>query len=55
MTATIRVGSDPTDVAVDPLRGAVYVTNTLDDDVSVIDARRNAVTTTIPVAGGRSR
>ena len=49
VTATIPVGSDPTEVAVDPALGTVYVTNFADDTVSVIDAATNTVTATIPV------
>jgi len=49
VTATIGVGSDPQDVAVNPAAGIVYVTNTDDDTVSVIDAATKALTATIPV------
>lgn len=46
---TLRVGDDPTGVAVNPVRNEVYVVNTRSASVSVIDADTNAVTATIPV------
>jgi YVTN family beta-propeller protein len=49
VTATIPVGSDPTAAAADPAAGTVYVTNSKDGTVSVIDAATNAVTATIAV------
>jgi YVTN family beta-propeller protein len=36
VTATLTVGTDPEAVAVSPLTGAAYVTNTGDNTVSVI-------------------
>ncbi|MHB1794973.1 MAG: YncE family protein [Acidobacteriaceae bacterium] len=45
----IRVGADPTGVAVNTKRNEVYVVNTGSNSVSVIDAEKNAVVATIPV------
>jgi YVTN family beta-propeller protein len=45
----IRVGSNPTGVAVNSKRNEVYVVNTGSNSVSVIDAEKNAVVATIPV------
>jgi YVTN family beta-propeller protein len=47
--ATIAVGDDPVDVAVNPVRDEVYVVNRGSGTVSVIDAVRNRVTATIGV------
>jgi YVTN family beta-propeller protein len=49
VTATISVGADPVGVAVDPAAGTVYVANSNDDTVSVIDEATGAVTATTPV------
>ncbi len=46
---TLRVGSDPTGVAVNPLRNEAYVVNTKSGTVSVIDAGTNTVVASIPV------
>jgi Uncharacterized conserved protein len=46
---TLRVGDDPTGLAVNPIRNEVYVVNTKSDSVSVIDAETNRVVATIPV------
>jgi YVTN family beta-propeller protein len=46
---TLRVGDDPTGLAVNPLRNEVYVVNTKSDSISVIDAETNRVVATIPV------
>ena len=46
---TLRVGDDPTGLAVNPRRNEVYVVNTKSDSVSVIDAETNSVVATIPV------
>jgi YVTN family beta-propeller protein len=46
---TLRVGDDPTGVAVNPVRNEVYVVNTASGSVSVIDAEKNAVVATMPV------
>ncbi len=45
----IRVGSNPTGVAVNTQRNEVYVVNTGSNSISVIDAEKNAVVATIPV------
>ena len=45
----IRVGTNPTGVAVNTKRNEVYVVNTGSNSVSVIDAEKNAVVATIPV------
>ena len=45
----IRVGSNPTGVAVNSKRNEVYVVNSGSNSVSVIDAEKNAVVATIPV------
>src|SRR5215204_2676507 len=45
---TVRVGSRPVGLAVD-VHDRVFVTNSGDDTVSVIDSRTNTVTTTIGV------
>lgn len=45
----IRVGSNPTGVAVNTKRNEVYVVNTGSNSLSVIDAEKNAVAATIPV------
>jgi YVTN family beta-propeller protein len=46
---TLRVGDDPTGLAVNPRRNEVYVVNAKSDSVSVIDAETNRVVATIPV------
>ena len=46
---TLRVGDDPTGLAVNPLRNEVYVVNTKSDSISVINAETNLVVATIPV------
>jgi YVTN family beta-propeller protein len=45
----IAVGPSPQTVAVDPGINAVYVANSGDNSVSVIDSRTRSVTQTIPV------
>ncbi len=47
--ATIGVGSNPLDVAVNPITNTIYVTNNISNNVSVINGATNTVTTTIPV------
>jgi YVTN family beta-propeller protein len=49
VTATITVGKSPDSVAVDSGAKIVYVTNSGDDTVSVIDAASNAVKTSVKV------
>jgi YVTN family beta-propeller protein len=46
---TLRVGDDPTGLAVNPVRNEVYVVNTKSNSVSVINAETNSVVATIPV------
>jgi YVTN family beta-propeller protein len=46
---TLRVGNNPTGLAVNPRRNEVYVVNTQSGSVSVIDAETNRVVATIPV------
>ncbi|HZY63757.1 MAG TPA: YncE family protein [Edaphobacter sp.] len=46
---TLRVGDNPTGLAVNPRRNEVYVVNTNSGTVSVIDAESNRVVATIPV------
>jgi YVTN family beta-propeller protein len=49
ITHQVRVGRDPSNMAVDPGTGDVYVTNGADDTVSVIDTATHRVTDTIAV------
>jgi YVTN family beta-propeller protein len=49
VTATIPVGSFPEGAAADPKTNTVYVTNDLDNTVSVISGETNTVTATIPM------
>ncbi|HII91403.1 MAG TPA: PKD domain-containing protein [Methanosarcina sp.] len=49
VTATVPVGSDPSNVAITPDGKKVYVTNLDSDDVSVIDTATNKVIATVPV------
>jgi YVTN family beta-propeller protein len=46
---TLQVGTDPSGMAVNPVRNEVYVANTQSSTVSVIDAESNRVAFTIPV------
>ena len=46
---TLRVGDNPTGLAVNPRRNEVYVVNSRSGTVSVIDAESNRVVATIPV------
>jgi YVTN family beta-propeller protein len=46
---TLRVGDEPSGMAINPVRNEVYVVNTASGSVSVIDAEKNAVVATIPV------
>jgi YVTN family beta-propeller protein len=48
VTATISVGSAPYAIAADPSTGKVYVTNSADGTVSVINGKTNKVIATIP-------
>jgi YVTN family beta-propeller protein len=49
VAATIPVGSHPGGIAADPAAGTVYVANSGDGTVSVIDVAANTVTVTIPI------
>lgn len=49
VTQTIPVGSGPYGVAVSPVTGRIYVTNSDDGTVSVINGRNGTVTSTIDV------
>lgn len=49
VVATIPVGNQPLAVAVNEITNRVYVTNRLDDTVSVIDAAARTVVASIPV------
>jgi YVTN family beta-propeller protein len=46
---TLQVGTQPSALAVNPVRNEVYVVNTLSGSVSVIDAESNRIVATIPV------
>jgi len=46
---TLQVGSQPSGMAVNPVRNEIYVVNTLAGTVSVIDTESNTVVATIPV------
>jgi YVTN family beta-propeller protein len=46
---TLQAGTNPTSLAVNPVRNEVYVTNSQSGTVSVIDANANRVVATIPV------
>src|SRR6185312_8115779 len=46
---TIRVGANPTGVAVNSRKNEIYVVNTESNNVSVIDAERNQLVATIGV------
>ena len=47
--ATVSVGSEQAEIAVDPAAGTVYVADPSDETVSVIDVTTATVTATIPV------
>ena len=51
VTDTIAVGNGPFNVAVDPTTDTVYVTNAIDETMSVIDGATDSVTDTITVGG----
>lgn len=46
---TLQVGTNPTNLVVNPVRNEIYVVNTQSGTVSVIDAVANRVVATIPV------
>ena len=49
--ANVNVGNTPFGVDVDPFRNLSFVTNTLDQTVSVVDGKTNTVTETLPISG----
>jgi YVTN family beta-propeller protein len=49
LVATIPVGSNPTNLAINPSRNEVYVSNFNASEVTVIDAARNTTVARIPV------
>jgi YVTN family beta-propeller protein len=49
VTATIRVGTEPSGVVANPLTDTVYVADEGNDALSVINGRTNTITATIPV------
>jgi YVTN family beta-propeller protein len=51
VTRTIPVGSGPIGVAVSPMTGRIYVTNSVSGTVSVINGRKDTVVGTIPIGG----
>ncbi len=52
VTATVPVGAGPTEVAVAPDGSRVYVTNSDDGTVSVLDTAAGTVVATVPVGAG---
>jgi YVTN family beta-propeller protein len=46
---TLQVGTNPTNLAANPVRNEIYVVNTQSGTVSVIDAETNRIVATIPV------
>ncbi len=51
ITNTITTGLGPSDIAINPLKNTIYVTNQTDNTVSVIDGNSETVIATIPVGG----
>jgi YVTN family beta-propeller protein len=49
--ATIPVGSDPDGMAYDGVRGEIFVSNAVSDNVSVISDRTDRVVASVPVGG----
>ena len=54
VTGTVPVGNSPSGVAVDPSTHTVYVTNSHDNTVTVIDGTTHTVTATVPSATARA-
>ena len=50
--ATVPVGEDPSQVAMNPVRARIYVTNKFSNNVSVIDTTTNSIEATIAVGRG---
>ena len=46
---TLQVGTNPTSLAVNPVRNEIYVVNTQSGNISVIDAETNRIVATVPV------
>jgi YVTN family beta-propeller protein len=46
---TLQVGTNPTNLAANPVRNEIYVVNTQSGTISVIDAENNRIVATIPV------
>jgi YVTN family beta-propeller protein len=46
---TLQVGTNPTNLAANPVRNEIYVVNTQSGTISVIDAETNRIVATIPV------
>jgi YVTN family beta-propeller protein len=46
---TLQVGTNPTNLAVNPVRNEIYVVNTQSGNISVIDAETNRIVATVPV------
>jgi YVTN family beta-propeller protein len=46
---TLQVGTNPTNLAVNPVRNEIYVVNTQPGTVSVIDAEANRIVATVPI------
>ena len=53
--ATVKVGTEPSAVAVSPLTGTAYVVNYGSSSVTVISARTHKVTATVPLKPGKSK
>jgi YVTN family beta-propeller protein len=49
IVASIPVGANPYGIAINPVSNRIYVTNSLDDTVSVIHGNTNLVIATVPV------
>ncbi|MEI9970809.1 MAG: hypothetical protein WDO73_01465 [Ignavibacteriota bacterium] len=51
VVARVPVGRNPRSIVLSPDGGTLYVTNRLDDSISVLDTARGVVTATIPLGG----
>ena len=51
LSATINIGSCPTEIAVNPATNTIYVTNAIGGSMSVIDGATNTVKTTLTTVG----
>ena len=52
VVATVKVGEHPQAIAANPLTHMVYVANTHDNTVTVINGANNTVAATVPVGAG---